>query len=188
MTLDELWQLFPIMLREYDERYPRRHSQEAAKLRHLFPGSVFRLSHIGSTSVPGLLSKPIVDLLLEVQLSAEAVIETLKGDGWLVMANRQEPFRIDLNKGYTPRGYAEKVFHLHVVRPGDHDELYFRDYLRDHPEACQEYAELKRDLLSRFEHDRDAYTSAKTEFVRRITSSARAEFPGRHLSVRRPGP
>jgi GrpB-like predicted nucleotidyltransferase (UPF0157 family) len=76
------------------------------------------------------------------------------------------------------------VFHLHLVRPGDHDELYFRDYLREHPRACAEYAELKRRLLARFEHDRDGHTSAKAGFVTRATAHARQEFPRRHSGGR----
>jgi GrpB-like predicted nucleotidyltransferase (UPF0157 family) len=182
MTLEELWQLFPIQLRGYDERYPGWYAQQAARLRGLFAGSVFRLNHIGSTAVPGLLSKPIVDLLLEAaaDLSGDAVVGALAGDGWLLMARSAEPFRVDLNRGYTPQGFAEKVFHLHVVRPGDHDELYFRDYLLRHPEVADEYARLKRGLLGRFEHDRDGYTAAKTQFVTRTVERARQEFPGRY--------
>jgi len=180
--LGQLWRLFPIMLRAYDERYPQWFADEAAALASLFGSDVVRLTHIGSTAVPGLVSKPTVDILLEVhpRASAQVVADALVAAGWSVMAHSDDPFRIDLNKGYTPAGFAERVFHLHVVRPGDHDELYFRDYLRGHPEVRDAYARLKQDLFLRYEHDRDAYTDAKTAFVRAATAAARQEFPERY--------
>ncbi len=106
MSLEELWRLFPIQLSAYDQRWPSWYDEEAARLRGLFGDAVFRVSHIGSTSVTGLLSKPIVDVLLEMkpQLSGDSIVETLVADGWLVMARADQPFRIDVNKGYTPEG------------------------------------------------------------------------------------
>lgn len=79
-------------------------------------------------------------------------------------------------KGYTLQGFAEKVFHLHVRYVGDWDELYFRDYLRFHPDISQQYGILKVELQQRFEHDRDGYTHAKTDFIKRYTQLARNEF------------
>jgi GrpB-like predicted nucleotidyltransferase (UPF0157 family) len=76
-------------------------------------------------------------------------------------------------KGYTPEGFRGQAYHLHVRYPGDWNELYFRDYLRDHPDAATEYAELKRGLKERFEHDRDGYTNAKTEWIEQHTRLAR---------------
>jgi len=182
LTLAELWQLFPITLREYDPRYPTWFAEESARVAALFPGFVFRLSHIGSTAVPGLVSKPIVDMLLEItpDCPSHDVVAKLAAAGWNLMARRDEPLRLDLNKGYTPAGFAERVFHLHIVRPGDHNELYFRDFLRQHPEACVAYVELKRRLAAQYRHDRDAYTAAKAVFIQQATLQARAEFPGRH--------
>ena len=82
-------------------------------------------------------------------------------------------YRLDLCKGYTPQGFAERVFHLHIRHPGDWDEIVFRDCLRRNPRKADEYAELKKKLQKRFEHDRDAYTEAKGEFVRACVKAAR---------------
>ena len=76
-------------------------------------------------------------------------------------------------KGYTDSGFADRVFHIHVRNPGQNDELYFRDYLIAHPETAVEYAKLKRSLFKDYEHDRDGYTAAKGEFIRRITEKAK---------------
>ena len=81
--------------------------------------------------------------------------------------------RISLNKGYTENGFAEKVFHLHVRLSGDVDEIYFRDYLNTHPAVAKEYVQLKLRLCKQYEHNRDTYTEAKTEFVKKYTTLAK---------------
>ena len=85
----------------------------------------------------------------------------------------QSTQRILLNKGYTEQGFAEKVFHLHIRVVGDNDELYFRDYLRENHNVAKEYEHLKLNLWKKFEHDRDGYTDAKREFVKRYTKVAK---------------
>ena len=81
--------------------------------------------------------------------------------------------RISLNKGYTESGYAEKVFHLHLRLEGDTDEILFRDYLNSHPDVAKEYEQLKLKLWKEYEHNRDAYTEAKTNFVKKYTNLAK---------------
>ena len=78
-------------------------------------------------------------------------------------------------KGYTPSGFDEKVFHLHVRYFGDWDELYFRDYLIAHPDDATKYGELKLNLKERYEHDRNEYTKAKSDFINACVSKARLE-------------
>jgi len=83
-------------------------------------------------------------------------------------------------KGYTPQGFKGQAFHIHIRYRGDWDELYFRDYLLTHPEIAVEYGELKSELQKKYEHDRDAYTDAKTDFIKRITKLARAEISSKY--------
>ena len=82
--------------------------------------------------------------------------------------------RISLNKGYTPEGFAERVFHIHLRLSGDHDEYYFRDYLREYPAIAKQYEALKLSLWKPYEHDRDGYTNAKGDFIRAITARAKS--------------
>lgn len=79
--------------------------------------------------------------------------------------------------GYGDTGFDTRVFHIHVqyISENEPDEILFRDYLIAHPNAAKEYAGLKRALWKEFEHDRDGYTEAKGEFVRRITKKAKEE-------------
>ena len=78
-------------------------------------------------------------------------------------------------KGYTPEGFKGQAYHIHVRYPGDWDEIYFRDYLRNNAEIRKQYGELKRILAVKYRNDRDGYTDAKTEFVKRISELARQE-------------
>ncbi|HCM86832.1 MULTISPECIES: GrpB family protein [Enterococcus] len=185
MSLEELWQLFPIILKEHSPVYVEWYEEEKHNLEELFSEfEILVISHIGSTSVEGLIAKPIVDILLEFPAGYEhdRVSIMLQQAGWTLMIKDDVKQTMDLNKGYLPTGFAEKVYHLHVRPLGDWDELYFRDYLRKYPEVAREYEALKLSLKEKYEHDRDAYTNAKTEFVQRYSQKARAEFGTRYLT------
>lgn len=172
MTLEELWQLFPIFLTEHRECWAEWYAEEEALLRGLL-GSGFSVDHIGSTAVKGIWAKPIVDILMEFpdQDALDRGKKVLKEAGYICMADGG--VRVDFNKGYTEEGFAERVFHLHLRLMGDHDELYFRDYLNTHPDAAKEYEALKLGLWKQYEHDRDEYTRQKTAFVAEITARAK---------------
>ena len=88
--------------------------------------------------------------------------------------------RISLNKGYTRQGFADRVFHLHLRIKGDNDELYFRDYLRENENIAKEYESLKLSLWRRFEHNRDGYTDAKTDFIKKYSKIAREKYGARY--------
>ena len=181
MTLEELWRLFPIFLTPHQEVWKDWYQEEAATLQTMLPASA-QLHHIGSTAIPGIWAKPIIDILVEVpgEGDLERVRETLVGNGYLCMSESSR--RVSLNKGYTQDGFAQKVFHIHVRCQGDHDEVYFRDYLTQHPEVAKEYETSKLGLWKQFEHDRDGYTKAKTDFVQRYTQKAKG-FPAPCLDI-----
>lgn len=181
MTLEELWELFPIVLVDHDVGWKAQYAEIEKRLSALLSqfGAV-RISHVGSTAVSGIKAKPIVDVLVEMPAGAslEEAAEALERDGFTKMSAGNN--RVSLNLGYTTEGFAEKVYHVHIAHAGDNGELYFRDYLDDHPRVAREYEALKTRLWKEFEHDRDAYTDAKAEFVRRCTEAARAEYAGRY--------
>lgn len=185
MTLEELWELFPIILKEHRAEYADWYEEEQQNLTKLLAElEIQRINHIGSTSVEGLIAKPIVDILLELPegYDLEKVTALLEKAGWILMIKDKEKQTLDFNKGYTPAGFAEKVYHLHVRALGDWDELYFRDYLQKYPEAARQYEELKLSLKEKYEHNRDAYTDAKTEFVQKYSQKAREEFGTRYMA------
>ncbi len=178
MSLEELWQLFPIKLTDHKPFWKGWYRQEAEFLRAFLPDEV-RIHHIGSTSINGIWAKPIIDLVVESELKEFPLIKKLLlNNGYTCMAESQT--RIDFNKGYTPGGFAEKVFHLHLRGFGDNDELYFRDYLNEYPKVAKEYEELKLSLWKPFEHNRDGYTEAKSAFVGEYTRKAVLKYGRRY--------
>ncbi len=185
MTLEELWELFPIILRAHNPEYKEWYLKEKENIENVVGvKEIERINHIGSSAVEGLIAKPIIDILLEVDSNSD--IDNLKSKlenaGWTLMSSEKEPdLKMFFNKGYTPNGFAERVFHLHVRFLGDWDELYFRDYLMLHKEVANKYEKLKKKLKKKYEHNRDGYTEAKTEFIKKWTKRARREFPDRYL-------
>lgn len=184
MTLEELWELFPIILREHNPKYKEWYLKEKENIEKAVGiNEIKRINHIGSSAVEGLIAKPTVDILLEIDDNSdiEKLKEKFKNAGWILMSFQKEPdLKMSFNKGYTPNGFAEKVFHLHIRFLRDWDELYFKDYLLIHKEVARKYGELKQRLKKQYEHDRDGYTEAKTEFIKKWTKEARKDFPNRY--------
>ncbi len=106
------------------------------------------------------------------------IAHILEQNGFVIMSMKEK--RISLNKGYTETGFADKVYHIHLRYAGDNDELYFRDYLNEHPDVAKEYETLKLRLWKQYEHNRDAYTDAKTDFISKWTAEARKEYGNRY--------
>ena len=166
MTLEELWELFPIFLVAHDDRWKDSFNEIEKTLAGLLSEQpVVRISHIGSTAIQGIWAKNIIDVMIEIPQSTDMkdIAQILEKNGFIVMS--AEANRVSLNKGYTENGFADKVFHVHLRYTGDNDELYFRDYLNEHPDVAKEYESLKLRLWKQFEHNRDAYTDAKTDFI-----------------------
>mgnify|MGYP006284785937 FL=1 len=180
MSLEELWELFPIILKEHNPEYKNWYLEEKEKLiKVLDDDKIVRINHIGSTAVKGLIAKPTVDILLEINkdYNLKYLKDTLKKKNWILMhENDLDDLNLVFNKGYTPEGFAKKVFHLHVRYPGDYYELYFRDYLIKHDKVAKKYEKLKKDLEKKYKNNRDAYTEAKSDFIEKWTKEARKEF------------
>lgn len=190
MTLEELWQLFPIELVPNNTEFLKTYDDEKQRLDAAFTEAhlekiLYRISHIGSSAVPGILTKNIVDILLEVTNLEhfDSVVQVLEKEGWGVMSRRTnlgDASQISLNKGYTETGYAREVYHLHLRVKGDWNELYFRDYLIEHPNVCNLYEVLKVDLAQKFKNNRDEYTNQKGDFVNHYSELAKALYGKRY--------
>lgn len=184
MSLEELWELFPIYLEEYNFQWKKWFLEEQKSLWKLLGNHALTIRHGGSTAVEGLVAKPTVDIFAEMdwEYPEEAVIQRLEHNGWILMTGGdwRASSRLLLGKGYTEHGFEEKVFHLHLRKNGDCPELYFRDYLRKHGETAAEYGKLKEKLSREYRHDRDGYTEAKGSFVKTYTEKGRKEFAPRY--------
>ena len=179
MSMEELWELFPIFLTEHKSFWKDWYIEEENMLRNLLP-QPDRISHIGSTAVSTIWAKPIIDILVEVPRECDltSIKNLLVNNGYICM--NQSERRISFNKGYTENGFAERVFHLHLRYIGDNDELYFRDYLIEYPDVADKYEQMKLKLWKEYEHDRDGYTGAKADFVNKHTSEAKLLYGNRY--------
>jgi GrpB-like predicted nucleotidyltransferase (UPF0157 family) len=179
MTDEERSQLFPVILSEHQPVWKKNYLKERAVVeRAIGSHNIIRINHIGSTAIPGLLAKPTVDILVEIKDSTDTarLVSNMQLEGYIYLQQpKNPPPHMMFIKGYTPAGFKRQIFHVHVRYGGDWDELYFRDYLLAHPETAEEYGRLKLEQKQKYEHDRDAYTYAKTDFIKRITGLARAE-------------
>ncbi len=134
------------------------------------------IDHIGSTAVPGLCAKPIVDLAIGVTglESAKALIPMLIEDDYIFWEDNPDTSKLFFVKGMPPFG-ERRTHHIHVLPVTHHDWIIrrlFRDYLIKHPETKHAYADLKQNLASQYQSDREAYTNSKTTFIRDINLKA----------------
>lgn len=184
LTNEELWQLFPIILSEHKDYWTENYINESKRLIDIIGNDkIERINHIGSTTVPNLIAKPTIDILLEIKqnIDNDWLIKTIESNGYIYSYQPNNPApHMMFMKGYTSQGFKGQAFHLHIRYSGDWNELYFRDYLLSYPDTAKQYGELKLNLKEKFEHNRDAYTSAKTEFITEITKLARQEFPDKY--------
>ena len=166
----------PVTIEDYDPRWPEQFEIIRGRVAAVLGDMAAAIEHVGSTSVPGLAAKPILDIDVLLAASADvrgtiAALATLgyehRGD--LGIAGR-EAFR----------GPVGNFRHHLYVCPSDSAEyarhIAFRDYLRSHPEDAREYVRLKRRLAERFGTDREGYNLAKTEFVREVLRRAQDEL------------
>jgi GrpB-like predicted nucleotidyltransferase (UPF0157 family) len=180
----ELGKKYPIVMEAYNPQWERRCQEEAQFLLAQFgPDIILRTEHFGSTAVPGLAAKPVIDIMVEIpsfEVAEQTIVPQLDAQEYRYFwISNSRPGHMMFIKGYGPDGYQEGVqcYHLHMA-PGDHtlwDRLLFRDYLRKYPETARRYAELKARLAERYRHDREAYTNGKTEFVTQVMKKARRE-------------
>ena len=168
----------------YDPRWVEMFQQERAHLVSVLPSDlVRRIEHFGSTAVPGLCAKPIVDMLVEVT----SLEETRKRIAPILEAQGYDYFWRPTWGDDMPPFYAwfikrdtngNRTHHIHMVEAHfEHwDRLLFRDYLIEHPDVAGEYGELKKKLSEAARNDRVAYTEAKTDFITAITERAKQYY------------
>ena len=161
-----------VVIVEYDPRWSHMFEQEAAQITDVLSRDlVVSIEHIGSTAIPGLAAKPIVDLLVIVHslvAAKQVAISPLENLGYAYWLDNPDSQRMFFVKGLPPN--SPRTHHIHMVEFDSilQERLLFRDYLRAHPDEAFHYAQLKRHLAKQFSNDREAYTSGKTEYVRSI--------------------
>ena len=163
----------PIEISEYDPTWPRRYEREAARIRAALGDRVIRIEHVGSTSVPDLPAKPIIDIVLEVTDSADetAYVPELEAAGYVLRIREPEWYEHRVFKG------PDTAVNLHVFAAGCTEVeqmLLFRDWLRTNTADRKLYASAKRELAARNWKYMQQYADAKTAVVHEIMARARA--------------
>jgi GrpB-like predicted nucleotidyltransferase (UPF0157 family) len=154
---------------EPDVTWPARFIEERTLLeRSLAPWLAGPIEHIGSTAVPGLAAKPVIDMMAPVSTldASRPAIEVLQTVGYQYF-----PYKPDVMHWFCKPSAAFRTHHLHLVPLGSRlwrERLAFRDALRSDAALADEYGALKRELAVRFRFDREGYTEAKSSFVRRV--------------------
>jgi GrpB-like predicted nucleotidyltransferase (UPF0157 family) len=165
----------PIEIVEYESSWPALYIVERERLAPLLPG--VQIHHMGSTAVPGLAAKPVIDMI--------ALVDDLEANIAVVArrAGYQLPARFNANLVHRrflcyPTA-SFRTHHLHLVDKREEMDrcLRFRDRLRVDPKLAAEYAALKRALAARFREDREGYTKAKTSFINDADSRTGASGP-----------
>lgn len=165
----------PIVIEPYNPLWPVRFETEQRLLRRvLAPWLSGPIEHIGSTAVPGLQAKPVIDIMAGVRdlVAAKPAIEALRPHHYCYF-----DYEADVMHWFCKPSDAARTHHLHLV-PFDsslwRDRLAFRDRLRSDANIRVEYEKLKLALANRHGQDREAYTEAKTAFIRSVLSSPQA--------------
>ena len=166
----------PVLLVEYDLRWPERFARESGRIAGALGDRAIRVEHVGSTSVPGLVAKPVVDILLVVANSADepSYVPDLEAAGYALRIREPAWHEHRLLKREDP------AVHLHVFSRGSTEVerlLRFRDHLRTHPVDRELYARTKRELAGRTWKFRQNYADAKSGVVEAILSRAQSPAP-----------
>jgi GrpB-like predicted nucleotidyltransferase (UPF0157 family) len=167
--------LRPVTIVEYDPEWPSLYEKEKGEIIGAIGQIVKSIEHIGSTSVPELAAKPIIDIMAGVDSEAEAdrCAAILADIGYDDVTPQPE----NPDWYYCLGKRLDGIYcHLHLVRQGSaflEDHLLFRDYLKESTRTAREYHELKKELAAKYKCDRLGYNLAKTNFIGSIVETAR---------------
>ncbi len=154
------------------------YEQAAAQIRAAIGPRIVAIEHVGSTAVPGLEAKPIIDIMVGVRQLVRATEHCIAPLARIGYEYVPKPYP---DRRFFRRGpWGNGTHHLHLVEWGGEDwrrALRFRDYLRQHPDAARQYADLKRQLAAAHGRDRRAYAADKTAFIEDVLARAVGEGP-----------
>jgi len=156
----------------YNPEWAKSFEEEKSKLQKAFSGRLLSIEHVGSTAVPGLAAKPLIDMMAAIPALSQyhEYVEELHKFGYEYMPGRVFDDRVFFPKG--PR--SKRTHHLNLVEVGSeqwHTTLNFRDYLRDHADKRKEYQELKENLAKLYPNNCEAYTKAKNQFIQDVLTN-----------------
>ena len=168
-----------ITVAAYNPLWAKKYEEESALIKDILADNCIAVYHIGSTSVPGLAAKPIIDIMAVVRSleQVDCVAEAFSKIGYEYLGE----FGIE-GRRYLRKGGDERTHQIHIFQMNDRNNierhLAFRNYMRTHEKERMEYAKLKIELAQKFPYDIDGYCDGKESFVREIEKAALVQFDG----------
>lgn len=165
-----------VTLNDYNPSWEQRYEDEKVKIIDVTGDQILAIEHIGSTSIKGMGAKPIIDIMVGVKLldEVDVLVKPLSQIGYEYVPKIEWKDRKFFRKGLWGQGTC----HLHIcefVSNEWNEKILFRNYLRTHPKAAEEYYELKRKLATKYRFDRSMYTKSKEPYIQEIIQKAKTE-------------
>ena len=183
LSPEELGKLFPISLVEPQAEWKLLFEKEKELITSIIGDHAIRIEHIGSTAIPNIKAKPIIDILVEIPNNTsikDEIITLMKTKGYIfILREDRPPAYLSFLKGYTNKVYKGNIFHIYMAEK-EHttlwDRLYFRNYLNEYGDIGKEYELLKESLAAENKYNREAYTSGKDVLVENVTQIAKQHY------------
>jgi GrpB-like predicted nucleotidyltransferase (UPF0157 family) len=156
----------------YDPAWKAEFIKESKSIYDIMGKEILKIHHIGSTSIPGIVAKSVIDILVEVKNieNIDLYNEGLKNLGYIAKGE----YGIE-NRRFFLKGLYNRTHHIHVFETGNSEikrHTNFRDYMIEHPEESKQYGELKKELAIKFRYDNEGYCNGKDTFIKEIDKKA----------------
>ena len=160
----------------YNSNWKEMYKEESEKIKNILNDIIIDIHHIGSTAIPGIKAKPVIDILVEVK-DIEAVDQynnRMEELGYEVMGEHGIPKRRFFRKGRNKRTH-----HIHIFQVGNEEierHINFKLYLITHPDKAREYSKLKEKLANKYTYDVENYTNGKSDFIKEVGRKAKLRW------------
>ncbi len=171
MSEEEIGKIFPIVQSNAKKDWASLYQIEKAKISEVLSLKGFVFHHIGSTAIPNIKAKPILDMLIEIPEDTNLKIfrSKLESLDYMCVTQMENPApNMSFYKGYTLDGFSENVYHLHIRYLGDWDEVRFCRFMINNPKWARAYEILKTELAEKYPNHREKYTNGKSEFIKKV--------------------
>jgi GrpB-like predicted nucleotidyltransferase (UPF0157 family) len=157
----------------YNSNWKKMYKEESEKIKNVLSDIIIDIHHVGSTAIPGIKAKPVIDILVEVK-DIEAVDRynhKMKDLGYEVMGE----YGI-LKRRFFRKGGNNRTHHIHIFQAGNEEierHINFKEYLIAHPDKARVYSKLKEELANKYTYDVENYTNSKSDFIKEIDKKAK---------------
>ncbi len=166
-----------VELKEHNEKWKKEFEEEKKVLKEIFKDDALEIEHVGSTAIPGLKAKPIIDMAIAVKDLDVALkhVEELEKHGYNFRGNAGIEGRYFFAKG--PEDNRTHYLHVEPINSSNWEtHIMFKRYLLENPEVIKEYEKVKAELAEKYPNDRKSYTAGKDEFIKEVLEKARERY------------